>query len=74
MLDEDILGGRGAALHAVDHDDVCASGHGKLYVIVDSGSPDLHIDRNRPLGGLPQLFDLDPQVVGAGDPVGMAGG
>ena len=30
VLDEHVLGGRGAALHAVDHHDVGAGGHGQL--------------------------------------------
>ena len=37
VLDEDVLGGRGPALHAVDHHDVGAGGHGQLDVVVDPG-------------------------------------
>ena len=73
VLDEDVLGGRGAALHAVDHDDICAGGHGQLHVMVDPGGADFDVDRDGPVGGLAQLLDLDAQVVGA-DPVGVAAG
>ena len=48
VLDEHVLGGRGAALHAVDHHDVGAGGHGQLHVVVDPGGADLHVDRDRP--------------------------
>ena len=73
VLNEHVLGGRGAALHAVDHHHVGAGGDGELHVVVDAGRPDLHVDGDRPVGGLAQLLDLDAQVVGA-DPVGVAAG
>ena len=73
VLDEHVLGGGGAALHAVDHHDVGAGGHGQLHVVVDAGGADLDVDRDRPVGGLAELLDLDAQVVGA-DPVGVPAG
>ena len=52
VLDEHVLGGRGAALHAVDHDDVCAGGHSQFHVVVDPGGADLDVDRDGPVAGL----------------------
>ena len=66
VLDEHLLGGGGAALHAVDHDDVGAGVHGELHVVVGAGGADLDVDRLLPVGDLAQLVDLDGQVVGAG--------
>ena len=43
VLDEDVLGGRRAALHAVDHHDIGAGGDGELHVVIDAGRPDLHV-------------------------------
>ena len=73
MLDEDILGRRGAALHAVDDDHVRAGLHGELDVVVGAGGADLDEDRLLPVGDLAQLADLDLEIVGPG-PVGMAAG
>ena len=70
VLDEHLLGGGGAALHAVDHHDVRAGVHGELDVVVGAGGADLDVDRLLPVGDLAQLVDLDGQVVGAG-PVGV---
>ena len=66
MLDEHLLGGGGAALHAVDHDDVGAGVHGELHVVVGAGGADLDVDRLLPVGDLAQFVDLDGQVVGPG--------
>ena len=73
MLDEDILGGGGAALHPVDHHDIGAGVHRELDVVVGAGRADLHVDGLFPVGDLAQLVDLDGQVVGPG-PVGVAAG
>ena len=73
MLDEHVLGGCRAALHAVDNDDVGAGGHSQLHVMVDPGGADFDVDRDGPVGRLAQLLDLDAQIVGA-DPIGVAAG
>ena len=73
MLDEHLLGGGGAALHAVDHHHVGAGVHGELHVVVGPGGADLDVDRLLPVGDLAQFVDLDGQVVGAG-PVGVPAG
>ena len=70
VLDEHVLGGGGAALHAVDHDDVGAGLHGELHVVVGAGGADLDVDRLLPVGDLAQFDDLDREVVGTG-PVGV---
>ena len=66
VLDEHLLGGGGAALHAVDHDDVRTGVHGQFHVVVGAGGADLDVDRLLPVGDLAQFVDLDGQVVGAG--------
>ncbi len=66
MLDEHLLGGGGAALHAVDDHDIGAGVHGQLHVVVGAGGADLDVDRLLPVGDLAQFVDLDGQVVGAG--------
>ncbi len=73
MLDEHLLSGSRAALHPVDHHHVGARRHGQLHVVVDPSGPHLHVDRNGPIGGLAELLDLDPQVIGT-HPVGVAAG
>ena len=73
VLDEHLLGRRGAALHPVDHHDVGAGGDGELHVVVGAGGADLDVDRLLPVGDLAQLQDLDGEVVGAG-PVGVPAG
>jgi hypothetical protein len=73
VLDEEILRGRGAALHAVDHHDVRARLDRQLDVVDHPGGAELHVDRLLPARRLTQLLDLDPQVVGS-HPVRMAGG
>ena len=71
MLDEDGLGAARSPLHPVDHDNVGPSGDGKLHIVLDAGGAELDVDRLLPASGLPELFDLDAQVVGA-SPVGMS--
>ena len=70
VLDEDVLGGRGPALHAVEHDDVRARLDRQRDVEVGARRADLDEDRLLPVGDLAQLLDLDLQVVGPG-PVGV---
>jgi hypothetical protein len=73
VLDEDVLRRGSPALHSV-HDDHIRSGlHGELDVVVRPRRADLHEDRLLPVGDLPQLADLDLEVVRA-RPVGMARG
>ncbi len=73
VLDEDVLGGGSATLHAVHHHHVGSGGDRQLHVVVDPGGPELDEHGDPPFGGLSQLLDLDPQVVGA-HPVGVAAG
>ena len=73
VLDEHLLGGGGAALHAVEHDHVGAGLHRQRGVEVGPRGADLDVDRLLPVGDLAQLADLDLEVVGPG-PVGMAAG
>ena len=73
MLDEHLLRRRGAALHAVDHDDVGAGLDRERDVVIGPRAADLDVDRLLPVGDLAQLEDLDLEIVGTG-PVGMAAG
>ena len=73
MLDEHLLGGGRAALHAVDDHDIGARVHGEFHVVVGAGGADLDVDRLFPVGDLAQFVDLDGQVVGPG-PVGVPAG
>ena len=73
VLDEHLLRRGGAALHAVDHDDVRAGLDREPGVVVGPRGADLDVDRLLPVGDLAQLGDLDGQVVRAG-PVGVARG
>ncbi len=73
MFDEDILGRAGAALHAVDHDDIGARLHRQGRVVISARGADLDVDRLFPVGNFAQFLDLDGEVVRTG-PVGMAAG
>ena len=73
VLDEHVLARRRPTLHAVENDHVGARLHGERYVEVGAGRADLDVDRLLPVGDLPQLLDLDLEVVGAG-PVGVPAG
>ena len=53
----------GAALEAVHHDHVGACLAGQLDVVGHAAGADLDVDRDRPIGGLAQLLDLDLEVV-----------
>ena len=70
VLDEDVLGGGGPALHAVEHDDVGARLDRERDVEVGARRADLDEDRLLPVGDLAQLLDLDLEVVGP-RPVGV---
>ena len=70
MLDEHLLGGGGAALHAVEHDHVGARLHAQLDVVRDAGGADLDEHRYPVVGDLAQLLDLDRQIVRS-HPVGV---
>ncbi len=73
MLDEDVLRRAGAALHAVEHDDVGARLDRQRDVVFRPRRADLDVDRLLPIGDLAQLLDLDLEIVGAG-PIGVAAG
>ena len=70
VLDEHILRGGCAALHAVEHDHVGTGLHGQLRVVVRAARADLDVDRLLPVGDLADLLDLDLEIVWAG-PVGV---
>ena len=64
--------GPGAALGAVQVDDVRAALGRHPDVVVDAGRAQLQLDRDLVVGGLADLLDLQRQVVGA-QPVRVAG-
>ena len=61
----------GAALHAVDVDDVGPGLDRHAHVVVDPRGAELELDRDLVVGGLAYLVDLHRQVVGA-EPVRVA--
>src|SRR6516164_8636584 len=73
MLDKNLLRGAGAALHAVEHDDIGAGFYRELDIGTWPRRADLDKYRLLPIGGLAQLGDLDRQIVGPG-PIRMAAG
>ena len=73
VLDEDVLGRGGAALHPVHDHRVRPRLDREGDVEPDPRGPDLDVDRKLPVGDLAQLLDLDLEVVGAG-PVRVAAG
>ena len=73
VLDEDVLRRARPALEAVDDDHVGPGGDGQLDVVADPGGPHLHVDGLLPVRGLPELLDLDDEVVGT-CPVRVAAG
>ncbi len=73
MLDEHLLRGRGAALHAVQHHNIGARLHRERGIEIRARGADLDVDGLLPVGDLAQLLDLDLQIVGSG-PVGVAAG
>ena len=73
MFDKDVLRGRGAALHPVQHHGIRARLHGKRHVVIGARGADLDVDGHLPAGDLAQLGDLDLQVIRPG-PVGVTAG
>ena len=73
VFDEHGLCGRGAALHAVDHDHIGPGVHRQLDVVEGARRAHLHVDRFFPIGDFAQFLYLDSQVVRPG-PVGMPAG
>src|SRR6266481_4071263 len=73
MLDKYVLGGAGAALHAVQHDDVGPGLDCELDIVTWPSRANFDKDRFLPIGEFAQLLDLDCQIVGAG-PVRVATG
>ena len=73
MLDEHVLRGGGAALHAVQNDHIRTGLDRQHGVKVGTGAPDLDVDRLFPRGNFAQFHDLDLKIVGAG-PVRVAAG
>ena len=71
VVEQDVGGRAGTALHPVDHEDVRSGLDRELHVVGHARGPHLHVDRDLPLGGLAHLFDLELQIVGA-DEVGVA--
>ena len=70
MLLQQIGRSSGAALHAVDHDNVRARLGGELDIVIDAAGAQLDEDRHLPIGRLAQLLDLDDHVVRA-EEIGM---
>ena len=73
MLDEDVLGRRGAALHPVHDHRIRPRLDREGDVVPDPRRPHLDVDRQLPVGDLPELLDLDLEVVGP-RPVGVPAG
>ena len=71
LLGGDVRAGAGAALGAVEVDDVRAALGGHAHVVVHARGAELELDRDLVVRGLARLLDLQRQVVGA-EPVGMA--
>src|SRR5215510_5863044 len=71
MLDENLLRCSGAALHAIEDNDVGSSLYGEGCVIVGAGGADLNVDRLFPIRDFAELLNLDFKVIGTG-PIGMA--
>src|SRR5258708_17725142 len=71
MLDEDVLGGAGAALHAVEDDNIGSRYDRQGDIVFRSRRTDLDVNGLLPIGDLAQLLNLDLEVIRAG-PVGMA--
>ena len=72
LLGRDVRPGAGAALGAVQVDDVRPALGRHPDVVVDAGGAELQLDRDLVVGRLADLLDLQRQVVRA-EPVGMPG-
>ena len=73
VLDEHVLSGCGAALHAVHHYGVRSGFYRQRGVVVGASRTDLDVDRHLPVGDLAQFADLDLEIVGPG-PIRVAAG
>ena len=73
VLDEDVLGGRGAPLHPVHDHRVRPRLDREGDVVPDPRRPHLDVDRKLPVGDLPELLNLDLKVVRP-RPVGVPAG
>ena len=71
LLGGDVRAGSGAALSAVEVDDVGAALGRHADVVVDARGAELELDRNLVVGRLSRLLDLQREVVGA-EPVWVA--
>ena len=70
LLGRGVRAGAGAALGAVEVDDVRAALGRHPHVVIDARGAQLELDRDLVVGGLADLLDLQRQVVGA-QPVGV---
>ena len=71
LLGGDVRARAGAALGAVEVDDVRAALGRHAHVVVDARGAELELDRDLVVGRLARLLDLQREVVGA-QPVGVA--
>ena len=71
LLGRGVRAGAGAALGAVEVDDVRAALGGHAHVVVHARGAELQLDRDLVVGGLAGLLDLETEVIGA-EPVGVA--
>ena len=72
LLGGQVGSGAGAALGAVEVDHVRTALGRHAHIVVHPGRPQLELDRDLVVGGLPDLLDLQRQVVGS-EPVGVPG-
>ena len=63
MLYEDILGGTGATLHAINDDYIRTGSDSQFDVIESPSCSELDIDGLLPVRGLAEFTDLDRQVI-----------
>jgi hypothetical protein len=71
LLCGEVRPGSGSTLGAIQEDGVGAALGGHPHVVVDPRGTQLELDRDLVVGCLPDLLDLQGEVVGA-DPVGVA--
>ena len=70
VLGRQVRAGAGAALHAVDVDRVRVAFHRHADIVIDAGGAELELNRDLPVGCLPDFENLQRQIVGP-QPVGM---
>ena len=73
MLDENVLGRCGAALHAIEDNHIGACFDAEWHIILRPRRAELAVDRLLPVSDFSNFLDLDGEIVGAG-PIGMAAG